>query len=63
MALMAFKGTALRNSCIFMNAVPYETLQVFIFAYSRVLWVFFGKWIFRKNHDFLVKISERSTLA
>ena len=49
MALMAFKETALRNSCIFMNAVPYETLQVFIFAYSRVLWVFLA-------NEFLEKI-------
>ena len=55
MVLMAFKGKELRNSCIFVNAVFYETLQVLIFAYLRVLWYFW--------HDFFVKISERSTLA
>ena len=52
---MAFKGKELRNSCIFVNAVFYETLQVLIFAYLGVLWYFW--------HDFFVKISERSTLA
>ena len=61
MVLMAFKGKELRNSCIFVNAVFYETLQVLIFAYSRDLWAFLAIG-FLKNHDFRVKISERSTL-
>ena len=43
------------------NAVFYETLQVLIFAYSRDLWAFLAIG-FLKNHDFRVKISERSTL-
>ena len=62
MSLMAFNGKASRNSCIFANVVFYETLQVLFFAYSRVLWVFLAN-VFKKNHDFRVKISERSTLA
>ena len=59
---MAFKGRALRNSCIFVNVVFSETLQVLIFAYSRVLWVFLTN-VFKKNHNVSVKNSERSNLA
>ena len=62
LALMAFKGKALRNSCISVNIVFYETLQVLIFAYSRVLWVFLAN-VFKKNHNVSVKNSERSNLA
>ena len=62
MALMAFKEIALRNSCIFVNVVFYETLQVLIFSidgFSGYFW----QMDLKKNHDFRVKISERSTLA
>ena len=51
--LMDFKGSALRNSWIFVNVGFYETSQVIIFAYTWVFVGIFGKWIFfKKNHDF-----------
>ena len=59
---MDFKGRALRNLWIFVNASFYETSQVVIIAYAHVFVGIFGKPFFKETMVF-VKLSERSTLG